>query len=68
MERTWWLAGVLMMAVTGACAQQQQDAGQGVRVGEPAPTFELPSASGERVSLSDFKGQDVLLYYSMGPG
>lgn len=67
MKRTWWLAGVLMV-VTSACAQQQQDASEGVRVGEPAPPFELPSASGGRVSLSDFKGQDVLLYYSMGPG
>lgn len=67
MKRTWWLAGVLMMVVTSACAQGQQDAGEGVRVGQPAPPFELPSAGG-RVSLSDFKGQDVLLYYSMGPG
>jgi cytochrome oxidase Cu insertion factor (SCO1/SenC/PrrC family) len=67
MKSNWWLAGVVVLVVTSACAQQQS-AGEGVRVGEPAPTFELPSATGARVSLSDFKGQDVLLYFSMGPG
>jgi thioredoxin-dependent peroxiredoxin len=37
----------------------------GVRVGDPAPDFTLPSATGEPVSLHDFKGrsQVVLFFY-----
>jgi cytochrome oxidase Cu insertion factor (SCO1/SenC/PrrC family) len=37
--------------------------------GDRAPTFTLPSASGEQVELSDFAGEKpALLYFSMGPG
>ena len=31
--------------------------------GDPAPLFELENARGERVKLSDFAGQRVLLYF-----
>jgi cytochrome oxidase Cu insertion factor (SCO1/SenC/PrrC family) len=37
-------------------------------LGRRAPDFTLPSASGDRVALSDFTGKPVLLYFSMGPG
>jgi len=37
--------------------------------GDQAPSFALPSASGEQVALADFTNhQPVLLYFSMGPG
>lgn len=37
--------------------------------GDRAPTFTLPSASGDNVALSDFAGaKPALLYFSMGPG
>lgn len=36
--------------------------------GQVAPAFSLPGASGETVSLSDFEGRPVLLYFSMGYG
>lgn len=40
-----------------------------VAVGDEAPAFTLPSASGSSVSLADFEGhKPVLLYFSMGPG
>ncbi len=37
-------------------------------VGKTAPDFTLPAAGGSSVSLSDYKGKRVLLYFSMGPG
>lgn len=40
-----------------------------LNVGDRAPSFELPAASGGRASLDDFVGKKpVLLYFSMGPG
>jgi cytochrome oxidase Cu insertion factor (SCO1/SenC/PrrC family) len=37
--------------------------------GDRAPDFTLPSASGERVALTEFTNhKPVLLYFSMGPG
>ena len=33
-----------------------------------APTFDLPSTDGSQVSLSSYKGRDVLLYFSEGVG
>jgi cytochrome oxidase Cu insertion factor (SCO1/SenC/PrrC family) len=69
MKRNWFLAGVLALLVASACNQQSTEGQtEGASVGEPAPAFELPSATGGRVSLSDFKSKDVLLYFSMGPG
>jgi peroxiredoxin len=34
--------------------------------GEPAPGFTLPSTAGHDISLSDFQGQSVLLYFQEG--
>ncbi|HEX9415888.1 MAG TPA: peroxiredoxin [Gaiellaceae bacterium] len=34
-----------------------------VEEGKPAPDFELTSDSGEKVKLSDFRGQPVVLYF-----
>jgi thioredoxin-dependent peroxiredoxin len=39
-------------------------ASDGVRVGEPAPDFTLPSPTGEPVSLGDFRGKsEVVLFF-----
>jgi peroxiredoxin Q/BCP len=32
-------------------------------IGDPAPDFELPDASGKAVRLSDFRGRRVVLYF-----
>lgn len=32
-------------------------------VGDKAPEFTLPSHSGEKVSLKDFKGKTLVLYF-----
>lgn len=34
-----------------------------IREGRKAPDFTLPGASGQPVSLADFKGQDVIIYF-----
>ncbi len=37
---------------------------EGVKIGDPAPDFELPSETGELVKLSGFRGQkNVVLYF-----
>jgi thioredoxin-dependent peroxiredoxin len=42
-----------------------------LEVGDDAPTFRLPSDTGETVSLGDFSGQTIILYFypkDMTPG
>ena len=34
-----------------------------LKVGDKAPEFSLPSDSGEQVSLRDFKGGTLVLYF-----
>jgi hypothetical protein len=42
----------------GAAGQSPRPA---VDVGDPAPDFTLPSTTGEKVSLSQFRGKQVVL-------
>ena len=48
-----------------AIAQQASAPKTNLKVGEPAPDFTLPSTTGEKVKLSDFKGKKnvVLAFY-----
>lgn len=63
------LSALFLMLSLVACKGQDQAGGeQGLNVGEQAPVFRLPSAGGERVSLAEFSGRSILLYFSMGPG
>ncbi len=42
-----------------------------INVGQPAPDFSLPASNGESVSLSDYRGKHVVLYFypkDMTPG
>jgi hypothetical protein len=59
-----------LMAFAVACSSgTEARLGSPIAKGEAAPGFALPSATGERVALSDFVGhKPVLLYFSMGPG
>lgn len=34
-----------------------------LRIGESAPDFTLPASNGENVSLSDYRGQNVVVYF-----
>lgn len=69
--KAWLAAIVLLPLLVAACTTDdggQADSSGGLAVEKPAPDFTLPSATGSKVSLSDFQGKPVLLYFSMGPG
>ncbi len=62
---------VLVVVVSAGCGDTRpggHGASGPVKVGENAPAFSVPAASGGKVSLSDYRGSPVLLYFSMGPG
>ncbi len=35
-------------------------------IGEAAPTFELPSLAGERISLGDYRGKTLVVHFGAG--
>ena len=43
-------------------------AGRGVAVGSAAPTDSVPSSGGRTVSLADFRGSKVVVYFYEGGG
>ena len=54
--RNLWLLGVLLVsapAVVGIA--------QALEFGEQAPDFTLPSTTGEQISLSQFRGKNLVL-------
>ncbi len=58
------------MLLAVACQDQTEPHAADVNAlkeGDPAPEFTLSSPH-EQVSLSEFRGKPVLLYFSMGPG
>ena len=58
------VAVLVLAALLTACGGRTDD----IRVGVDAPDFTLQSARGETVSLSDYRGQPVLLYFHMAVG
>jgi cytochrome oxidase Cu insertion factor (SCO1/SenC/PrrC family) len=70
-SRIMFGTAIALAIVATACTQQgpAPSTPQGpVEVGQRAPAFSLESTSGGTVSLSDYTGRPVLLYFSMGPG
>lgn len=62
------LLGMTLVSCTGD-GDGRPPPSSSLTVGREAPAFELPSAAGGEVRLSDYLGQKpVLLYFSMGPG
>lgn len=57
-----------IVLLTGGSDSKEPPAGPSLTEGQVAPAFSLPDAGGKTVSLSDFKGRPVLLYFSMGYG
>jgi len=54
---------VLLLAACGSTGSEGS-----IEVGAGAPDFTLPDAAGGEVSLSDYSGQPVLLYFHMAVG
>ena len=65
MIRLSFSLGLLLTMILVAIAQQPSPPKTNLKVGEPAPDFTLPSTTGEKVKLSDFKGKKnvVLAFY-----
>lgn len=65
-------AAIALVIASAACRGQQETSQRSeegpIAVGRTAPAFSLSAASGGTVSLSDYAGRPVLLYFSMGPG
>ncbi len=73
MRSRGWIATAVGFAILGAACTSDGEttspAQEGpISVGDAAPAFKLESASDGPVSLSDYAGKPVLLYFSMGPG
>jgi len=64
-----WILSLSLIAVAcgGNDAGVAPDA-QPPEVGDEAPAFTLPEATGGSLSLSELRGRSVLLYFSMAPG
>jgi cytochrome oxidase Cu insertion factor (SCO1/SenC/PrrC family) len=54
---------VVLIALLSACNTQSQST-----QATPAPDFTLPNALGKDVSLGDYKGKNVLLFFHMAVG
>lgn len=51
------LAGLILGAATGGTTVEAAD----LKVGDPAPAFELPGSDGKTYKLSDFKGKKAVV-------
>jgi len=59
------------LVLVAACGPTDEPGADGAFIseGDRAPSFSLPSAAGDDVSLDEFTNRKpVLLYFSMGPG
>lgn len=57
------LIGVLLTAALGAGGTRVATA---LEIGKPAPDFTLPSTTGEKITLSQFRGKLVLIEFYGG--
>jgi peroxiredoxin len=61
--RTPVLIGILLIAAIGAGGGHEAAA---LEIGKPAPDFTLPATTGEKISLSQFRGKLVLIEFYGG--
>ena len=62
------LGAVGLLVLAGLLVYASRSPQGGTTAGEPASGFTLPSTQGGSVSLSEYRGQRVLLYFSEGVG
>jgi hypothetical protein len=55
-KRSLWLVGMLLASVLGVISVTTA-----LEVGQQAPDFTLPSTTGEQISLSQFRGKQLVL-------
>ena len=76
-SRGWWpyaIGGGLVVLVAAFVAVTQLghagsgNAGGGLAIGSPVPTDSVPSSDGRAVSLADFRGSKVVVYFYEGGG
>ncbi len=58
----WYVLSAPLLFLLSACGSGE------LAVGNTAPAFTLPNAAGGDVSLSDYQGQPMLLYFHMAGG
>jgi peroxiredoxin Q/BCP len=63
MRKALSLAAILAIATAGTLGLRAYAAADAIAVGSPAPNFTLPSQEDKPVSLSDYKGKWVVLYF-----
>jgi len=63
MRKVLSLAAILAVAIAGTFTAVKVRAAAAVTVGSTAPNFTLPSQEDKPVSLSDYKGKWVVLYF-----
>jgi peroxiredoxin Q/BCP len=51
------------MVLTAALAGGGADVATALEIGKPAPDFTLPSTTGEKISLSQYRGKLVLVEF-----
>jgi hypothetical protein len=59
----WVLFGILLVAAVVAVGAHEASA---LEIGKPAPDFTLPSTTGEKITLSQFRGKLVLIEFYSG--
>ncbi len=53
----------MMTAYAGQLLNESTKGGNMLTVGSRAPEFTLPNQDGDNISLSDYKGQKVVLWF-----
>jgi cytochrome oxidase Cu insertion factor (SCO1/SenC/PrrC family) len=59
-----FLGGVVLLLASPAVSAPAQT--KQPWIGNPAPSFSLPTLDGKRLSLSDLRGQFVVLHFGAG--
>jgi len=59
-------AGLLGLALAATVATTLPSGAEALEVGKPAPDFSLPSATGETVTLRQFRGKKIVVLEFFG--